>query len=47
MKLSPLVISPDCDTVPKLFVKRVKELGPRVAMRDKNFGLWEPITWNE
>lgn len=47
MKLSPLVISPDCNTVPKLFVKRAKELGPRIAMRDKNFGLWEPITWKE
>ncbi|MDP2124755.1 MAG: long-chain fatty acid--CoA ligase [Parvibaculum sp.] len=47
MKLAPLVISPDCDTVPKLFVKRAKELGPRVAMRDKKFGLWEPISWND
>ena len=47
MKLSPLVIAPDCDTVPKLFVKRAKELGSRVAMRDKNFGVWEPITWRD
>lgn len=45
--LAPLRIAPDCDTVPKLFLKRVAELGPRVAMRAKENGLWREATWAE
>jgi long-chain acyl-CoA synthetase len=32
-------------TIPKLFVRRAREQGQRVAMREKEFGLWRPITW--
>jgi len=32
-------------TIPKLFVRRAKEQGQRVAMREKEFGIWRPITW--
>ena len=46
-RIQPLVIGPGSDTVPKLFWKRVQELGPRVAMRDKRFGVWTPFTWSE
>ncbi len=34
-------------TLPKLFQNRVKELGDRVALREKKKGLWRPISWNE
>ncbi len=32
-------------TIPRLFVRRAGEQGQRVAMREKEFGLWRPITW--
>ncbi len=36
-----------CDTVPKLFWHRVKQLGNKVALREKNYGIWETTTWKE
>jgi long-chain acyl-CoA synthetase len=33
------------DTVPKLFWLRVKELGDRVMMRQKDLGLWKAYSW--
>lgn len=38
---------PDEDTLPKNFLKRVKEYGPEVAMRKKRYGIWQEYTWNE
>lgn len=35
------------DTIPKQFLLRVKELGNRVAMRKKRYGIWTEYTWNE
>ncbi len=33
-------------TIPKLFVQKAKHYGQgRVAMREKEFGIWRPITW--
>ena len=33
-------------TIPKLFWKKAQEFGAdRVAMREKEFGVWRPITW--
>jgi len=33
-------------TIPKLFYQKSKEYGKdRVAMREKEFGIWRPITW--
>ncbi|MGD8369585.1 MAG: AMP-binding protein, partial [Desulfobacterales bacterium] len=33
-------------TIPKLFWKKTQEFGAdRVAMREKEFGVWRPITW--
>jgi long-chain acyl-CoA synthetase len=29
-----------CDTLPKLFEKRCRELGSRTAHREKDFGIW-------
>src|SRR5574341_1120288 len=37
-------IMPDL-TIPKLFARRAREQGQRVAMREKEYGLWRPITW--
>ncbi len=45
--ISKLEIGPDTDTVPKIFWRRVKELGPKIAFRDKDLGIWQPITWTE
>ncbi|MCE2423667.1 MAG: AMP-binding protein [Pseudomonadales bacterium] len=34
-----------CDTVPSLFRQRVAELGAKVALREKDFGIWNEYTW--
>ncbi|MBC8391634.1 MAG: AMP-binding protein [Deltaproteobacteria bacterium] len=43
-KYNPVLIE-GCDTVVKLFRHRVKQLDNKVAMREKNFGIWESFTW--
>ena len=43
-KYDPIIIE-GCDTIVKLFWHRVKQLDGKVAMREKNFGIWEPFTW--
>jgi long-chain acyl-CoA synthetase len=35
------------DTLPKLFRHVVRERGDRVAMREKDLGIWRAITWRE
>jgi len=35
------------DTIPTLFWSRSKEWADRVAMREKDFGVWKSITWKE
>lgn len=33
-------------TIPKLFMEKVRSYGKdRIAMREKEFGIWRPITW--
>lgn len=35
-------------TIPKLFLERTKAYGKsKVAMREKEFGIWRPITWHD
>ncbi len=35
-------------TIPKLFLEKARQYGAgRVAMREKEFGIWRPITWQE
>ena len=34
-------------TIPKLFVEKAGIYGERVAMREKEFGIWRPITWHD
>ena len=35
------------DTLPTLFWARVTAHGDRVAMREKQLGIWRPITWRQ
>ncbi len=39
-----LEVTPEL-TIPKLFVRKAQEYGQRVAIREKEFGIWRPITW--
>jgi len=36
-----------CDTLPRLFWTRVQDWGTKVALREKNLGIWRAITWAE
>ena len=36
-----------CDTLPKLFLKKSAEWGDRIAMREKDFGIWQSYSWND
>jgi len=36
-----------CDTAAKLFRKRVTELPEKVAVREKDFGIWNEYTWHD
>jgi len=36
-----------CDTLARLFVKRVAQWGERTALREKNFGVWERYSWRD
>ena len=43
----PEVTSHGCDTLPKLFLKMSDERGERIAMREKDFGIWQSYSWND
>lgn len=34
-------------TIPQLLRWRVNQMGDRVALREKDFGIWRSLTWNE
>ena len=34
-----------CDTMPKLFLKKCAERGDKIAMREKDFGIWQSYSW--
>ena len=36
-----------CTTVPQLFLKRAREDADKVAMREKDFGIWNEYTWGD
>lgn len=40
-------IEPDMNTVPRLFWNRVQEWGEKTAMREKVYGIWRDIPWQE
>lgn len=33
------------DTLPKLLVRNAGKFGNAVALREKEFGIWQPVTW--
>lgn len=35
------------NTIPRIFLGKVKKYGDRVALREKDFGVWQEISWNE
>ena len=41
------VQSHGCDTLPKLFMKMSAERGDRIAMREKDFGIWQCYSWTD
>jgi len=41
------VVVHGCTTISKLFLKRVEELPDKVALREKDFGIWNEYTWRE
>lgn len=46
--LSPVLPNLDrVDTLPALFIDRVRKYGNRVALREKELGIWREISWNE
>ncbi len=47
MAASPIEITKDL-TIPKLFLHQCKKYGSgKVAMREKEFGIWRPFTWQD
>jgi long-chain acyl-CoA synthetase len=34
-------------TLPRVFLDRVAEFGDQIALREKDFGIWQCITWNQ
>lgn len=43
----PTVRIDGCDTVPQLFVKRIQDHGDKVALREKDFGIWNEYRWRD
>jgi long-chain acyl-CoA synthetase len=41
------VIVHGCKTISELFDKRVRELPDKVALREKDFGIWNEYTWSQ
>ena len=36
-----------CNTLPKLFLKKSQERGDKIAMREKDFGVWQSYSWDD
>jgi len=43
----PPTVIDGTDTTAKLFWKRVQQFGEKIAMREKDLGIWQSITWTE
>src|SRR5687767_13703829 len=37
----------DADTLPKLLMSNAERLGDRVALREKQFGIWQTVNWGQ
>ena len=47
LKTETLAQVAGCDTLPKLFWKRAQEWGSKIALREKDLGIWRAISWKE
>src|SRR5881296_589690 len=45
--LDPQALEPDRDTFPKLVRGNAEHRGPKVAIREKDYGIWQSYTWRE
>src|SRR3989454_198982 len=45
--LDPQALEPDRDTFPKLVSRNAGHLGHKVAIREKDYGIWQSYTWRE
>ncbi len=43
----PAFVVDGCDTMPKLFLKKSAERADRIAMREKDFGVWQSYSWSD
>ena len=46
MRAEPVIVD-GCETAPALFLKKSAERGERIAMREKDFGIWQCFSWND
>jgi long-chain acyl-CoA synthetase len=44
---APASLDPTLDTFPKLVAENARRLGDKVAIREKDFGIWQSYTWRE
>jgi len=42
-----LIAIDGCDTIPRLFWKRVQEHQDKIALREKDFGIWNEYSWTD
>ena len=47
MSAASQILIDGCDTLPKLFLRNSVARGERIAMREKDFGIWQSYTWND
>ncbi len=43
----PILEIDGCDTLPKLFRQNCREFGSAIAIRERDFGIWEEYTWTD
>lgn len=46
-RVEPSVADPALDTLPKQLADKARRMGPRVAVREKAFGIWRELTWTQ
>ena len=42
---APDALPRDADTLPKLLLRNARDRGGEIALREKEFGIWQSITW--
>jgi long-chain acyl-CoA synthetase len=47
MAVAPGMLAPELDTVPKVFWHGVRTRGPNTIFRQKEFGIWQSVSWEQ